>query len=393
MPKLTNRWAVLALMVALRICFGYQFQTIPPISGFVMADLGINYTQMGLLIGLYIFPGIFIALPGGVLGARFGDKNMLVGGAAMMVLGDVIFGASDTFASALAGRMIGGTGGVLITVQQAKIVTERFAGREIATAMSMLLAGYPLGIAIALTGLGPLAAATSWQTAILAGAGAIAAAGLLIVLLFGNLPAPESHSEKESPRFWHLDGREFQLICLAGLVWTFLNAAFIVYLGFTPAMLTGRGFSLAAAGFTVSLTTWVSMATVPLGGYLTDRTGKGDFFIVFCGVSVSLSLAALALGGPPAALAVAYGLLMGAAPGAIMALPGEVLRPESRSTGFGVFYAIYYLGLTIFPPIAGWLRDASGEMTLSLLFGAGLMAMTPVALGLFRLAQRRLSRA
>ena len=104
---------------------------------------------------------------------------------------------------------------------------------------------------------------------------------------------------------------------------------------------------------------------------------------------MALVLAALALGGPPAVLAVAYGLLLGAVPGAIMTLPGEVLRPESRTTGFGVFYALYYLGLTLFPPIAGWLRDASGEMTLPLLFGAGLMAMTPLALGVFRLAQRR----
>ena len=388
-PKLTNRWAVLALMVVLRVCFGYQFQTIPPVSGFVMADLGLNYTQLGLLIGLYLFPGIFIALPGGMLGARFGDKTILVGGAAMMVLGDVLLGTSNTFASALAGRLIGGAGGVLITVQQAKIVTERFSGREIATAMSILLAGYPLGIAIALAGLGPLAAATSWQAAILAGAGAIAAAGLLTALLYGNLPAGESASENRPPRFWHLDWREFKLVCLACLVWTFFNAAFIVYLGFTPAMLAEGGYSVAAAGFTVSLTTWVSLVTVPLGGHLTDRTGKGDVFIVFGGLSVALVLAALALGGPPAVLAVAYGLLLGAVPGAIMTLPGEVLRPESRTTGFGVFYALYYLGLTLFPPIAGWLRDASGEMTLPLLFGAGLMAMTPLALGVFRLAQRR----
>ena len=79
MPKLTNRWAVLALMVALRICFGYQFQAIPPVSGFVMNDLDLNFTQLGLLIGSYLTPGIFIALPGGMLGARFGDKTMLVG--------------------------------------------------------------------------------------------------------------------------------------------------------------------------------------------------------------------------------------------------------------------------------------------------------------------------
>lgn len=389
MPKLTNRWAVLALMVSLRVCFGFQFQTIPPLTGFIMADLGINFTQLGLLIGLYLLPGIFIALPGGMLGARFGDKTMLVSGSLLMIMGDLLVGTSASFPPLLGGRMLGGMGGILITVQQAKIITERFSGREIATAMSILLAGYPLGIAVAMAGMGPLAAIISWRYAILTGSGFIALTLLATVLFFGNLPNSDHQASKTRPPLWHLSGSEFRLVLLAGLVWTFLNAAFIVYLGFTPALLIDQGSSVAAAGVTVSLTTWISLFTVPLGGLLADRSGRGSLLIVATTIVMSFILGGIGLGGPVLLLAMAYGLMVGPAPGTIMTLPGEVLRPASRSTGFGVFYALYYLGLSVFPPIAGWLRDRSGDVRLPLLFAAALMAMTPLALAAFRLAQAR----
>ena len=70
MPTLTNRWAVLVLSCFAHIAMGLQFQAIPAIAPFLIAEPGLNYTQVGLLIGLFLFPGAF----GGLLGARYGDK-------------------------------------------------------------------------------------------------------------------------------------------------------------------------------------------------------------------------------------------------------------------------------------------------------------------------------
>ena len=54
---------------------GFQFQSVASLSSFVITDLGIDYTQLGLLIGFYLLPGIVIAYPSGLLGRRFGDKQ------------------------------------------------------------------------------------------------------------------------------------------------------------------------------------------------------------------------------------------------------------------------------------------------------------------------------
>jgi hypothetical protein len=50
-----------------------------------IADFSIDYTRLGLLIGLYLLPGIIIAYPGGLLGQHFGDKRIAVSGLVLMV--------------------------------------------------------------------------------------------------------------------------------------------------------------------------------------------------------------------------------------------------------------------------------------------------------------------
>jgi len=69
---LTNRWVVLALPFFAPASMAMQFQSIPPISTLLVEELGFNFTQIGLLIGIWMLPGFFIALPGGLLGQRFG---------------------------------------------------------------------------------------------------------------------------------------------------------------------------------------------------------------------------------------------------------------------------------------------------------------------------------
>jgi len=49
---------------------GFQFQSVASLSSFVITDLDIDYTQLGLLIGSYLLPGIVIAYPSGLLGQR-----------------------------------------------------------------------------------------------------------------------------------------------------------------------------------------------------------------------------------------------------------------------------------------------------------------------------------
>ena len=50
----------------------------------------------------------------------------------------------------IAGRLVAGAGGVILTVQMTKMMTDWFAGKEIATAMAIFVNSWPAGIAVSL---------------------------------------------------------------------------------------------------------------------------------------------------------------------------------------------------------------------------------------------------
>jgi MFS family permease len=391
MPTLTNRWGVLALLFVARASMAMQFQSVPPIAPHLIEEWGIGYTEVGLLIGLYMFAGIALALPGGLLGQRLGDKAVVLLGLTMMTAGTATFAGAPSYAVAFAGRLLGGVGVVLLNVQLTKIINDWFAGERIATAMGILMTAWPAGIALGLSTLGFVAEAAGWRMAI-AATGAYSAAMLVLVALLYRDPQPargEAAPEAARTPLWTISGPELSLILAAGLVWMLPNAALIVFLSFTPAFLIARGVPAALAALIVAVASWITIASIPAGGALTDRTGRVNAFIV-CGVLICAAFsAALPLGGSPWMWVVLYGLAVGGWPGAIMSLPGKVLSVGSRSTGFGVFYTVYYVGMTVLVPVAGWLQDRTGEATASLLFGSVLMVTAVPALGVLRLLQHR----
>ncbi len=70
------------------------------------------------------------------------------------------------------------------------------------------------------------------------------------------------------------------------------------------------------------------------------------------------------------------------------ALPIEVLRPESRAMGLGLFYTWWYAGMAALPPLGGWSYDVTGNPAAPILCAAAFVFMTLVALLCFRLCQR-----
>src|SRR5262249_20390129 len=92
---------ILAVLFLDRTTMGFQFQSVATLSDFLVAQFSVTYTQLGLLIGCYLLPGIVVAYPGGMLGKRWGDKQIAILGLTLMVVGGLVNGASDLFRRAL----------------------------------------------------------------------------------------------------------------------------------------------------------------------------------------------------------------------------------------------------------------------------------------------------
>jgi MFS family permease len=165
---MANRWIVLVLVFLTRTSMGFQFQSVASVAPLMIADLRLSYAQLGTLIGLYMLPGAFFALPGGVIGQRFGERRVVVAGLALMVAGGVLTAGAGGFGTAVAGRLLSGVGAVVMNILLAKMVSDWFAGKELSTAMAIMLTSWPVGLGLAAATLGGVAAGTSWRTAVMA---------------------------------------------------------------------------------------------------------------------------------------------------------------------------------------------------------------------------------
>lgn len=384
---MTNRWVMLAIIFFTRTAMGFQFQAIPSVAPFLVVDLGLSYSEIGLLTGLFMLPGALLALPGGVLGQRFGDRAVVVAGLALMAVGGLVTAASDSFAMAGAGRLVSGAGGILMNILLAKMVADWFAGRELATAMSVMLTSWPVGIGLAVATLGEVARLHGWPATVQVTTVFSVVALLAMLLLYRDPPRAAAASPAAPAPSFRLPFRDLKLAATIGLAWSFFNASLIVFVSFAPSFLLARGASIAEAGALVSLTIWVTIVSVPLGGWVADRVGKPDVLIVGGSLLTAVFIVFVPIAPGAGLWCVLIGFALGLAPGAIMSLLPQALRPEILATGLGYYYTAYYLGMAVAQPLAGFIRDLSGDAATPIFFAGFLMAATVHALGAFRQAE------
>jgi predicted MFS family arabinose efflux permease len=288
----------------------------------------------------------------------------------------------------VAARLASGCGAILLNVLVAKMIADWFADRGIVTAMAILVTSWPLGIGLALVTLPSLAEAGSWQAAMVVTA-VFGLVGLALVATVYRAPPPTADRGAVAQANTKFVRTELILVLLAGLIWALFNVSLAVIPGFAPGFLIASGYTIVAASSMVSLVSWLLLFSLPAGGYVAERIRKPNLVLVACFLGIGVCSALLVLWPHPAFTLVALGLLFGPPAGIIVALPVEVLRPEDRAPGMGVFYTCYYVGMPTLTAVAGFSRDATGNPAAPLLFGALLIFVTIGVLLLFRSLQKR----
>ena len=379
-----NRWVMLLVIFFTRTSLGFQFQSIAALTPFLVVAFGLSYAEAGLLMGLFMLPGVVLALPGGLLGQRFGSLRVAVAGLGLLIVGGMIVSYSAGLNSAAFGRALAGAGGVLVNIMLARMVADWFRGRELQTAMGVMLAAWPFGMALALMTLGPLAAAASWRVAEYT---TVAAAGLALGLvgLVYQSPPGAARAAQVALRLG-LPGSVWALAVSAGIGWALLNASVIVVASFAPSFLMSRGASVTEAGMITGLALWISIVAVPLGGLVADRVNRPRLLIVTSCLAATVTIACIAWAPWPALWMVVSGILLGLPPSIMMSLLPRAVAAEHLSTALGVYYGLFYLGMAVSQIVAGLLRDVTGDPGMPLLFAGVLMAATvPAVLAFWRI--------
>jgi MFS family permease len=376
-----SRWSILAVLFLARMTMSFQFQAVAALSPLLVESYGVSIADIGVLIGLYLAPGILVAIPGGAIAARFGDKRVVCLSLIVMLIGGASMAWGPGWGWMFAGRLLSGAGGVVINIVMTKMLMDWFVGRELSTAMAIFINSWPVGIALALLSI-PTIAATGGLDLAWAAVMSVIAVGLLLFLLVYR-PAGSSSAASVRVRAGRLP---VLALFLAACIWSLYNAALAMVFSFGPAYLAQRGWDLASAGSATSIFIAVFALTVPLGGFLADKSGR-QYAVMMAGLMSYTILLPLVLVVPSWSVLpifVLVGSSFGLAAGPIVSLPALILAPESRAFGTGVYYTIYYALMMAAPALAGAVSDKAGSIGAAFILGSLMLVAGMLALGGFR---------
>lgn len=119
--RFPNRWLILFVLFFARTAMAFQFQSFsqrsPPL---IVENYALTFADIGFLIGLYFAPGIVVAIPGGAISARFGDKRVVTISLILMLVGGGLISLGSGWGALVAGRLLAGIGGVVLNVVMTK---------------------------------------------------------------------------------------------------------------------------------------------------------------------------------------------------------------------------------------------------------------------------------
>ena len=363
---IANRWLILAILFLARFSLGFQFQTTGTLTPELMSEFSIDYSGIGLLVGLFMLPGIALSVPAGLAGYWWGDARAVLVGLLLMTAGGIIAGAGETIGVVMFGRLLSGAGAVCLFVMLSKVVMDHFDYRTLLVAMSIFVLGWPIGIAAGQATQTTIAEFHSWREVFYLSSGFCFLSFVLFLLLTVVGRAQREGNESSNSRggsTWtqvNLSRSEFFWINVAGVVWMCLNGAYVVLVTFGPVYLMELDIGPVEAAVSISMISWACIVGLPIGGYLAYRHNlpntvmvTGLVVSILCGLIIPYS-------GSAQWLFVLAGLALAFATSAIASLPAVLLSQQHRAIGLGIYFCWHFVGATVLPVVAGMLRDASG---------------------------------
>ena len=365
---MTNRWAVLTLLMAAQLMANVGPLGIPSIAPLIRKDLDLSLTQAGsFLSAYYIGPALF-SLPAGWLADRWGVRHAMALGQALIALGLFAAAAAPSFPFLVVILVLAGAGYGVLNPTTTKACMAWFPPRQRATVIGLKQVGLPGGGVLGALLMPPVALAFGWRAAVAVAAAAVAALAILTWALYRDLPRP-SGAEVARARggVWGaLANRDLWLVGVSTLVFAGVQTVFLAFLVLYLRDVVDLDLVVAAKYLVAAQVS--GMVGRVLFGLLSDRFFGGQRRIVLAiaglgsaGCALLLSVTAPGAGpvwlGPLAAGIGFFGVGWNGVQHTLMA---ELAGPRAAGTAVGLGLAISSLGVTICPPIFGIVVERLG---------------------------------
>lgn len=362
---------------------GFVFHFVPPTLPEMILDLGLTHSQAGLFMSLFALPAIFLSFAAGWLVDRFGER--LVGGLGLLVMGAATLSMTlaDGFPLLMIARVGSGIGATLAVVALQRQVTRLFQGRSLGLPMGISGSAIPVGIILVLNVAGPLAEAQGWRVVAGRVGGVTMAVAVIYVLanalifkgrslgLGDTSAADEPTADQKTAQ-----AQGMRILWYAGVVWFCANGAMTAFMTFAPDNYLTLGFGVQSRGLFTSIPMWCSAALGPVAGWLADRHGGKPAFIAL-GMTLMAVCLALIPGNAvsPLLIGVGLGTALAAMVTPLLTLPGQIMSPAYVGRAFGLLSTCANLGIFLVPPLAGLVRDHTGQYLWAFVLMASTAAL------------------
>ena len=368
------------LLVLCMLAHGLTFTAIPLLLPLIRPDLGISFTEAGILTAAATMSYALGQIPAGLLADRFGPRRPffvgLIGWSALTVGFAFLHGLW----LAIACQFIAGAFRAMMFAPGLSLLASWFPPQRRATAMSLYMVG-GFGGQIALALAGPLLAGIyGWRIALVA----LAVPGIVGAFVFRSLAedAPRQHAAPQ------LSGSDVARVARSSVMWLCCALQFarftvvIAFIVWLPSLLVAdHGFSVLAAGLIVAAAAALTAASNLVGGYVSDRLRNPPLVIggTFAALACASWLRATVESVPLLFVAIALGaIFLQFYFGPIFLVPVEVLGPRLAGTATGVGNLFANIGGFLTAYAFGAIKDHTGSFawgyrSVSLLCIAGVV--------------------
>ena len=371
-----SRWWILFLVHLSVLAFALNLQMIPPLVPNLVSKIGLTHTQVGVLMGLFTLPGIFLAIPGGRVSDVIGPRSVALWSLALLTVGAFLMLPLHPW-FLYTGRLCSGIGGAVLVVVAPQIIARTFHGRELGLAMGIFNTAVPIGTILAFNLLGFFAGRFGISVVIMV----TASFSLVSMITFFFTYADPQQVSTEAPTAGSgtLKGLGGS-IWLISLVWVLFNISILAYFTYAIDHFTGGGMNGSTARFISSLPMLLSIFLTPLAGFAMHRYGlRWSLPLVGCAIA---SFAILLILTPDKTMIVVWSILLGIGismvPPAVFTMVGEVVPPSRVGTGFGLMKTIFNLGVFFGIPLIGHARDLTSTYRSSFILMSIIMGMGAV---------------
>ncbi len=328
-------------------------------------DLGLSYSQIGLIMTCQFIAGAVSNVPGGMVVDSLASKGLLLALSLFWVgFPYLLMGMSHHYWMLLLCSMLVGIGNNLWHPAAIPTLARRFPERK-GLVLSMHNMGGNVGDALAPLAVGALLGVLSWREIVVLNLAPGVLIALVILAYLGTWSvaaqrAPARTSEHVAGLLALLRDRAVAVLVTSSLFRAMTQSALLAFL---PLFLAREmHYSSFAVGLCLFVLQAAGFAAAPIAGHLSDRMGRGRIVMSSMAVTVVvLVLMAVAGATPIFVLFIALlGFFLYAVRPVLQAWLLETTPAHQGGTSIGLLFGAQALGAAISPAVAGVLSDRYG---------------------------------